>query len=62
MREKARLWNIVAGDELHNEMTTGRKTYTILADIPAYFKLRLFPERKPPGKIIFTLIKANCPV
>ena len=61
-REKARLWNIVAGDDIHNELANGRKTYPILADIPAYFKLRLFPERKPPGKIIFTLVKANSPV
>ena len=56
-REKARLFNIVAGgEELHEELGNGRKNYEVLADIPKYFKLKLFPERKPPGKIIITFI------
>ena len=61
-REKARLFNIVAGgDQIHEELNNDRHTHEILSNIPKYFKLRLFPERKPTGKIYFTFIEPNAP-
>jgi hypothetical protein len=51
-REKARLMNMV-GDEIHTELVNGKNATEVLHDIPKHFKLRLHPERKPPGKIMF---------